>query len=113
MSRLSLRSIHWRAVFRNLASAARKIGPRLYAAALICVVCYLTFLAVRYLIVSLATSRPPAQIVELPRRLERSMLGTERAAWSGIEATENPRSPLAHYHRLDSWIAPDQDRKST
>jgi hypothetical protein len=75
---------------------------------LICLICYLTFQALRYLVTSLAASAAPAQITELPKRLDRSMLATEREAWRAMEATQHARSPLAHYHRLDSWIAPDR-----
>jgi hypothetical protein len=70
-------------------------------------ICWLTFLALSYLVTSLAVTGAPAQITELPARLDRSLLGTERAAWRALQATEHARTPLAHYHRLDSWIAPD------
>jgi hypothetical protein len=80
----------------------------MYAAAVMVLICYVTYLALRYLLTSLAVAGAPAQIVELPKRLDRSLLGTERAAWRAIEATEHARTPLAHYHRLDSWISPDR-----
>jgi hypothetical protein len=81
---------------------------RIYAVSLIALIGWLTWRSVSYLVVALIyPSEVPAQIAELPTRLDRESLRTEREAWRALEATESPRSPLAHYHRLDSWIEPD------
>lgn len=93
---------------RVVARATRRALPRVYAFALILVILWLTFLSIRYLITSLATeSGPPAQIIALPTRLDKTVLGESRSAFAALNAAEHPRSPLAHYHRLDSWIRPD------
>lgn len=82
--------------------------PRLYAGGLIILIGWLTWRSVIYLIVSLLyPTEVPAQIAELPKRLDRDSLRTEREAWRAIDATDTPRSPIAHYHRLDNWIVPD------
>ncbi len=86
----------------------RSSFARVYAAALILLIGWLTWRSVSYLLVSLLyPSEVPAQISQLPTRLDRESLDTEREAWGALEATESPRAPLAHYHRLDSWIQPD------
>lgn len=99
--------MNWRRVLHGLYVSGRAVLPRAYAAGLMLLICYVTFRAVRYLILGLTTTGAPAKIVELPRRLDRDLLGTERSAWRALGGTMNTRSPLAHYHRLDGWIAPD------
>lgn len=82
---------------------------RIYSAVLILLIGWLTFMALSYLVTSLAIEKgPPPQIIALPTRLSADILQTDWAAWQALAATENARSPLAHYHRLDSWIAPDK-----
>ena len=67
-----------------------------------------TWRALSYLVISLIhPSAAPAAITELPTRMDESFLRTERTAWRGVDATENPRMPPAHYHRIDSWVQPD------
>lgn len=91
-----------------LGRAIRSLVPRAYALFLILLICWLTWLSVRYLATSLfSPSVVPAQIAELPTRLDSDFLQTDRTAWQALDATEHPRTPLAHYHRLDSWIHPD------
>jgi hypothetical protein len=83
--------------------------PRIYSAALIVLIGTLTYMAVRYLVTSLATaSESPAQITALPTRLTPDILQKDWAAWQALSATENARSPLAHYHRVDHWMEPDR-----
>lgn len=104
----SLGRIPWRRVASASWRAFRRTFPRVYALALTALIGYLTFAAVRYLIVSLAVeSGPPAQIAALPTRLDAATLSAGRSAFAALDAAEHPRSPLAHYHRLDTWIAPD------
>jgi hypothetical protein len=87
---------------------------RLYAAGIIALVLWLSFLAIRYLIVTLMFPVPaPAQITGIPRRLTEAMLETRRTQWPGVVDNENPRAPLAHYHRLDEWIEPDRFNSCT
>ncbi len=100
--------IPWRRIASASWRAFRRTFPRVYALALTALIGYLTFAAVRYLIVSLAIeSGPPAQITALPTRLDAATLAAGRSAFAALDAAEHPRSPLAHYHRLDTWIAPD------
>lgn len=88
--------------------AARKNISRGYATLLMAVILYLTLSAVWYLISSLASSKTPEQITDIPAKMDRTMLDTERASWRGFEVGDNPRTPLAHYHRVDGWIQPDK-----
>ncbi|HKQ47212.1 MAG TPA: hypothetical protein VJZ71_03975 [Phycisphaerae bacterium] len=98
----------WKAVVAFVRTVHRlRIMSRLYAAALIAVIVWVTWLSLRYLLSSLAVDQPPAQIVALPTRLDRAALGAGRSAFAALDAAEHPRSPLAHYHRLDSWPRPD------
>lgn len=83
--------------------------PRAYAVAMVVLISWLTWMAVSYLISSLASDEgPPAQITGLPTRLDRSVQAASRTQFAAIDSAEFPRSPLAHYHRLDSWIQPDR-----
>src|SRR5262245_11792784 len=111
MSRNKLRALA-RRIFGVLYAGTRSVVrnvPRLYALALIVLIGSLTFMAVQYLVSSLtARAAPPPQIAALPARLSPDVLQTDWAAWQALSATENARSPLAHYHRIDSWIAPDR-----
>ncbi|MBK8270957.1 MAG: hypothetical protein IPK83_22675 [Planctomycetes bacterium] len=83
--------------------------PRAYAVSMILIIGWLTWRSVSYLVVSLLyPTEVPAQIADLPTRLDRESLRKEREAWKAVDATDSPRSPLAHYHRLDTWIEPDK-----
>jgi hypothetical protein len=82
---------------------------RVYAAGIIVLVLWLSYQAIRYLIITLMYPAPPAaQITEIPKRLTEAMLETRRTQWPGVVEIENPRTPLAHYHRLAGWIEPDR-----
>ena len=101
-----------RAVGSAIANFARSVHrmrlmSRIYAAALIAIILWLTWLSLNYLLTSLAVDQPPAQIVALPTRLDRAAIDAGRSAFAALDAAEHPRSPLAHYHRLDSWPRPD------
>jgi hypothetical protein len=99
-------------LLRRLAAFGRLLlrsVPRIYSAGLILLIGMLTYMAVQYLVKSLATgSGPPPQITALPARLTPDILQKDWAAWQALSATENARSPLAHYHRLDHWMEPDR-----
>ncbi|OWY68464.1 hypothetical protein B7486_25955 [cyanobacterium TDX16] len=83
--------------------------PRAYAVAMVLLISWLTWMAVSYLISSLASDDgPPAQITGLPTRLDRSVQAASRTQFAALDSAEFPRSPLAHYHRLDNWIQPDR-----
>lgn len=82
---------------------------RVYALLLIGVICWLSYGAIRYLIDSLIRpAETPQQIAGVPHRLEETVLHGSRPDWLGLQAVENPRVPLAHYHRFDTWIQPDR-----
>ncbi len=98
----------WYAV-RSFGRFLRRTVPRVYAFGLMLVITWLTYMSIRYLIVSLAVpGQAPPQIAALPTRLDRDVIGAGRTAFAALDAAEHPRSPLAHYHRLDSWIEPDK-----
>lgn len=102
-------SVYLRMIGRGAIGALRAVGLRAYALALVILIGWLTYRSINYLIVSLVTPSPvPPQIKDLPTRLDREMLDEGRSAFAALAAAEHPRSPLAHYHRLDSWIAPDR-----
>lgn len=97
-----------RCIFATARFVRRSI-PRAYGVGMLFLICWLTFLSIRYLVRSLVSpSSAPAQIVGIPTRLEPEILSTERSAWKAIGAAETPRIPAAHYHRIDSWIEPDR-----
>ena len=81
---------------------------RVYAVTLIVVVLWLSWNAFWYLLDSLIFSAPPpAQIVDLPLRLDESVLERATGTFAGIVATRNPRTPPVHYHRIEGWYQPD------
>lgn len=80
-----------------------------YALALIALIAFLSYSAIRYLVDSLIVpSATPRQIAELPRRMDESLIYGSRPDWLGLRAVDNPRAPLDHYHRFDTWIEPDR-----
>ena len=98
------------AVRRALSSAGRllcELGQRSYAVLLIVVILWLSWRAVFYLVSSLMLpARPPAQIVDIPTKLNESIL--IRSGAKSARATDNPRGPLSHYHRLDEGFQADR-----
>lgn len=85
-----------------------EIVKRIYALGLIAIVLYLSYRAVKYLIVSLLIATPPPpQIVDVPLRADETLARKDARAFQGITAVENPRVPLARYHRVDHWFAID------
>ena len=82
---------------------------RVYAVGVIAVTAWLSYMAIRYLVVTLMfPTTAPQQIVGIPTRMTRDVLQTGRGEWAGVGASENPREPLAHYHRSQGWIQPDR-----
>lgn len=93
---------------RFVRRAGLDVLRRGYAAALIALIVWLSYRSIRYLLVSLITpSQAPAQISSVPRRLDEALLHGARPDWLGLAAVENPRAPLSHYHRFDTWIQHD------
>lgn len=80
---------------------------RLYLAALIALILWLSFGAFSYLLTSLLLApQTPAQVVDLPA-LTADDLTRSAGTFAGLRATPNPREPLAHYHRFGAWFEPD------
>ncbi|MGD8450804.1 MAG: hypothetical protein PVJ57_03200 [Phycisphaerae bacterium] len=103
-----------RAALRGFGRFAGQLIQRAYALAIIAVVGWLSWRALYYLIASLILPGGiPVQIGELPLRLDEQTLRTEPTKWAGITATQNPRAPLAHYHRLDGWFQIDRANDCT
>jgi hypothetical protein len=99
---------------RQLGHFLLEVGKRFYAIGVIALTCWLSFMALRYLVVTLLIpSKAPSLLVDIPTRLERTILETPRSQWPGIEVSENPRTPPAHYHRIDGWIQPDRFNNCT
>ena len=81
---------------------------RIYALALIWLVLWLSWKAFFYLLAALILpAEAPPQIVDLPTRLDETTLARSGGSFAGIQATENPRVPLSHYHRLENWHQPE------
>jgi hypothetical protein len=85
-----------------------EIVRRVYAVGMIALVTWLSYRALWYLLGTLMfPSATPEQIVGIPKRLTAEVLKTHRASWEGLQASATPRTPLAHYHRMDTWFQPD------
>lgn len=81
---------------------------RIYALALILLILYVSYRAVRYLVMALITpSQTPAQISGIPKRLDADLITHGRPEFPGLFAVDHPRSPLSHYHRIDTWLQRD------
>ncbi len=81
---------------------------RLYALIIIAVVAYVSYRAVRYLVVTLMLPTPvPDQILGVPLRLDAAVLETRRDEWGALGEDRLSRSPLSHYHRITGWVQPD------
>lgn len=97
---------------QQLKRSARAVGMTLlrgYALVLIALIVFLSFNAIRYLVASLIIpSKTPQQIAGLPRRMDESLIRGSRPDWLGLESVTNPRAPLDHFHRFDTWIEPDR-----
>lgn len=92
----------------SIARIALSLSFRLYVLGVIALVGWLSYQALRYLVVSLMFASPPPEVItELPTRMDGSLLRTPPAAWAALTATDNPRAPLAHYHRIDGWFQSD------
>lgn len=93
---------------------ARSLVLRTYALLLIVLIGWVSWRAFRYLVVSLLLpGGAPPQLTALPKRLDAPLLATQRDEWQGLQSAEHARSPLAHYHRLESWIQPDAGNNCT
>ncbi|HPF41359.1 MAG TPA: hypothetical protein P5081_20550 [Phycisphaerae bacterium] len=109
-NRVSVIAWFVRGTWRNI----KRVIPRAYAFALAFVICYLTYQALAYLIIGLLrpASSPP-QITQLPRRMDASLLKMDRSSWLALDATDRPRTPPSHYHRIGDWIEPDRQSGCT
>ncbi|RMF85536.1 MAG: hypothetical protein D6744_01250 [Planctomycetota bacterium] len=80
-----------------------------YAAALIAVILWASYRAIRYLIVFLLLPpTAPPQITQIPRKLDDALLRTPADELAGITAAEHVRAPMEHFHRLDDWFQVDR-----
>jgi hypothetical protein len=97
-----------------LVRLAKDVVEKAYAVVVIFVTAGLSYFAIRYLVVTLMfPTTPPGQIVGIPTRMTKELLQTRREEWAGVGASENPRGPLAHYHRIEGWIQPDNFNSCT
>ncbi len=86
----------------------KELIKRVYAIVIILLVAWLSYMAFRYLIVSLVVpAEAPPQIKQLPLRLDAGVLRAPPEQWTGVTATRRPRLPLAHYHDITGWFQPD------
>ncbi len=96
-------------LFSPLGRLLWTLGKRGYAVVLILVVLWLSWRALFYLVSSLMLpARPPSQIVDIPTKLNTSVLMRPVTAGQGRLATVNRRTPLSHYHQLDEGFQLDQ-----
>lgn len=101
-----LSSYSFKGVIRRVVSRAGRLlwemGKRGYAMVLILIVLWLSWRALFYLVSALILpAKPPTQIVDIPTRLNESILTRPETGAKGALTTANQRSPLSHYHRLD------------
>lgn len=109
------KSVATKAPRSSLVAASSRLGRsvlrwllRGYALALIVLIAFLSFSAIRYLVASLIVpATTPGQIAGLPRRMDESLVLGSRPDWLGLRSVKNPRAPLDHFHRFDTWIEPD------
>lgn len=111
MSPLSGSSL--KSAFRRVLSRTGRLlwemGKRGYAMILILIVLWLSWRALFYLVSALMLpAKPPTQIVDIPTRLNESVLMRPDTAVKGAPTTANQRSPLSHYHRLDTGFQSDR-----
>lgn len=107
MPKLSLAQLLRRAA-AWLARAGLSLVQRAYAAALIVAILYASYLAFRYLVSTIfVPATTPAQIADLPKRMDQTLLVGTAPDWSGLAAVDHPRTPPAHYHRFDPFIQRD------
>lgn len=93
---------------RSFSLIGAELVRRTYAVGVIALTAWLSYLAFRYLVVTLMfPTAVPLQITGIPTRMDEQLLATRRSEWTGLQANENPRTPPAHYHRIDGWIQPD------
>ncbi|MGA2499732.1 MAG: hypothetical protein ABSH20_18500 [Tepidisphaeraceae bacterium] len=89
-------------------SILRFIGKsftRIYALALMLVLCYAGYLAVTYLIaIIMRPVQTPRQMLEWQARTDVASL---READSPGVSSQAARAPMAHYHRIETWFQTD------
>ncbi len=90
---------------RKLGKIVLDLVKRVYAIGLVAVVLWLSWKAFYYLVAALMLpSTAPPQVIDLPKRYDETMLARPVSEFAGVQATENPRGPLSHYHRLNHWF---------
>ncbi len=103
-----------RGFLRSAGRGALRLIQRGYALALIVLIVWTSYRALAYLTRSLITPLQTApQVAGVPKRLDEQLLHGRRPDWVGLAAVENPRSPLAHYHRFDTWLQSDNGNDCT
>ncbi len=91
------------ALGRWLGNAAR----RLYSLSLMVAYGFLAYFSIHFLLGLLAGHQePPAEIVDIPRRLEVAEL-VSLTTPTHESVNERPRGPLAHFHQIPQWFSPD------
>lgn len=97
-----------RRIGSGLGLVLRAVGKRSYSLFLILLIIWLSWRALFYLVSALILpARPPSQIVDIPTRLNESVMMRAPSAAKTASTTVNPRSPLSHYHRLDEGFQSD------
>lgn len=81
---------------------------RFYALIPIILVLWLSFKAIHYLVSSmLYPPEPVPQITQIPTRLTEDVFRARPSRWIGTAAAEEPRAPIAHFHRIEDWYQHD------
>ena len=82
-----------------------KFFTRVYALALMLVLCYAGYLAVTYLMdIIVRPVQTPKQMLEWQARTDVASL---REASSPGVSSQAARAPMAHYHRIETWFQND------
>jgi len=99
-----------------LRSLARSVVRRVYAALGVVVYVGLTYVSLSFLLAMLFTEQSaPAEIVDIPRRLDADLFLRSAAAPVEYRAElgEQVRGPLAHFHLIPQWFQPDPGNTCT
>jgi cytochrome b subunit of formate dehydrogenase len=93
---------------RRVGDVFQSLLKRAYSVALLGAYGLLAFVSLRFLVLMLIMRQSaPVEIVGIPKRLDAAFLAAPAAHRAAGEEATPPRGPLAHYHQIPPWFAPD------
>lgn len=98
----------------RLGRIAKQLVRRTYCTALLGVCVVIGFYSLRFLASLLFTRQAaPVEIVEIPKRLDATVLRPQRDAAQPAASKTPPRGPLAHFHSIPPWFQADPGNDCT